>query len=182
MRRDGLPPAVQLERADRLQLDAVTDEARGAGADEDLAPLRRLLEAGGEVDGLAGGEGGVAVVGDDLARLDPDPGLEAELLHLLEGREAGAHGALGVVLVRERDAEGGHHRVAGELLDRAAVRDDAVRDLVEEPVHTPAHDLGIGVGDELRGRDEVHEEDGCQLPLHPLNGSRPGVRYRGRFP
>ena len=36
---------------------------------------------------------------------------------------AGADGALGVVLVRLRDAERGHHRVAGELLHDAAVGD-----------------------------------------------------------
>ncbi len=36
-------------------------------------------------------------------------------------RERRADGALGVVLVRGRRAEEGHHRVADELLDRAAV-------------------------------------------------------------
>ena len=35
-------------------------------------------------------------------------------------RERRADGALGVVLVRDRRAEDGHHRVADELLDRAA--------------------------------------------------------------
>ena len=87
-------------------------------------------------------------------------------LHALERRERRANGALGVVLVRERDAEGGHDGVAGELLDRAAVRDDAMRDLVEEAVDPPADDLGIGVGEELRRVDEIDEEDGCELALH----------------
>ena len=54
-----------------------------------------------------------------------------------------ADGALGVVLVGERDAEGGHDGVACELLDRAAVRDDAVRDLVEEAVDAPPDDLRV---------------------------------------
>ena len=67
----GRLDAAQVERADRLELDAVADEARGARADEDLAPLRRLLETRSEVDGLAGGERRLAVVGDHLARLDP---------------------------------------------------------------------------------------------------------------
>ena len=125
-----------------------------------------LLEARGEVDGLAGRERRVAVVGDDLAGLDADPRLEAELLDALERRDRRADGALGVVLVRERHAEGGHDGVAGELLDRAAVRDDAVRDLVEEAADAPADDLGIGVGDELRRGDEVDEEHGCELALH----------------
>ena len=81
--------------------------------------------------------------------------------------DRGADGALGVVLVRERNAEGGHHGIAGELLDDAAVRRDAARDVIEEPLHAPAHDLGIGGGDEVRRRDEVDEEDGRELALHP---------------
>ena len=71
---------------------------------------------------------------------------------------AGANGALCVVLVRERHAEGRHHGVAGELLDDAAVRDDAVRDLVEELRDAPADDLRVGAREELRRGDEVDEQ------------------------
>ena len=95
-----------------------------------------------------------------IARLEP------ELVDALERRERRAHRALGVVLVRERDAEGGHHGVAGELLDDAAVRDDAVRDLVEELRDAAAHDLRVGAGDERRRADEVDEEHRCELPFH----------------
>ena len=63
----------------------------------------------------------------------------------VERRERGADGALGVVLVLERHAEGGHHGVARELLHRPAVGDDAVRDLVEEAADAAAHDLRIDV-------------------------------------
>ena len=108
-------------------------EAARAGADQDLARRRLLLQPRGEVDGLAGGERRLAVVDDDLAGLDADARLEPELAHPLEDRERRPDGALGVVLVRQRHAEGGHDGVAGELLDDAAVRDDAVRDLLEEP-------------------------------------------------
>ena len=45
--------------------------------------------------------------------------------------ERGAHGALGVVLVGDRRAPDGHHRVADELLDRAAVALDDVAGEVE---------------------------------------------------
>ena len=69
------------------------------------------------------------LVDDDLARLDADARLQAELVHLVEDRERRPDRALGVVLVRLRDAEGGQDGVAGELLDDAAVRLDAVRDL-----------------------------------------------------
>ena len=48
-----------------------------------------------------------------------------------------------VVLVRARHAERRHHRVAGELLDRAAVLLDALRRRVEELVHPAPHDLRI---------------------------------------
>ena len=135
-------------------------------ADQDLARLGLLLEARREVDGLAGGEGRLGVVGDDLAGLDPDPRLDAEVLDLLQRGERGTDGAFRVVLVGERDAEGRHHGVAGELLHRAAVRDDAVRHLVEEPRHPAAHDLRVGVGHELGRRDDVDEQDGCELSLH----------------
>src|SRR6202035_449652 len=107
----------------------------------------------------------------DLAGLDADASLEVELLDLGERREAGAHGALGVVLVRERDSEGGHDRVAGELLHRAAVRDDAVRHLVEEARDLAPDDLRIAAGKVLGRVDEVDEKDGDELALHALHGS-----------
>ena len=47
-------------------------------------------------------------------------------------REGCAGRPLRVVLVGLRHAERGHHGVAGELLDDAAVLGDAVRDLLEE--------------------------------------------------
>ena len=86
----------------------------------------------------------------------------------LERREPGADGALGVVLVRERHAEGGHHRVAGELLDDAAVGDDAVRDLLEELRDAAADDLRVRARQQLRRGDEIDEQDGRELPLHDL--------------
>ena len=73
--------------------------------------------------------------------------------------------------MRERNAEGGHDRVAGELLHRAAVRDDAVRDLVEEARDLAPHDLRIAAGEPLGRVDEVDEKDGGELALHALHGS-----------
>ena len=135
-------------------------------ADHDLPRLRRLLQAGGDVDRLAGREGRVRLVGDDLAGLDADPRLEAELVHRVEDRGGGADGALGVVLVGLRDPERGHDGVAGELLDDAAVRRDAVRDVLEERVDAPAHDLRVARGDELGRADEIDEDDGRELAFH----------------
>ena len=168
----GAVEAAQLDRLEALELDAALDEARRAGADEDLAGLRLLLEPCGDVHRLARRERRVPLLlGDDLARLDADAGLEVERPHPLERGEPGADGALGVVLVRERDPEGGHDGVAGELLHRAAVRDDAVRDLVEEARDAAPDDLRIDAGEQLRRVDEVHEEHGCELPLHTPHGT-----------
>ena len=82
--------------------------------------MRRLLEPGGDVDGVARDER-VSLAGDDLPGVDADPGLELELADGIAHLPGGAHRAQRVVLVRDRHPEDGHHRVADELLHRAAV-------------------------------------------------------------
>ena len=135
-------------------------------ADQDLARHRDLLQPRGEVDGLARDERGLSVIHDQLARLDPDPGLEIELVHCLAHRERRSGGAQRVVLVRLRNAERGENRVARELLDDPAVDRDAVGDALEELRHATPDDLGIGRSHHPRRVDEVHEEHGRELPLH----------------
>ena len=127
-------------------------------------------------------EGRVDVLDDELARLDARCGLEAELAHRVEHRERGAHRALGVVLVRLRHAEGGHHGVAGELLDRAAVLLDAGRRALEVRGDAPPDDLGIARRRRSARRiDEIDEEHGCELAFHLLSvESRSRVRGSGR--
>ena len=137
-----------------------------AGPHQDLSRLGVLLKARGEVDRLARCERRVADVGDDLARFDADPGLELELMHGLDDPERSPNGSLGVVLVRLRDAESGHDRVAGELLHRPPVGLDAMRDLVEVPRDAPAHDLGVARRDERRRVDEVDKENRCEFAFH----------------
>src|SRR5262249_47704420 len=106
--------------------------------------------------------------GHDLTRLDADPRLELELVNGIEDLERSPNGTLRVVLVRLRNPECGHHSVAGELLDRAPVALDAVRDSVEELRHAATDDLGVA-GRDQRGRvDEVDKENRCQLALHAL--------------
>ena len=89
-------------------------------------------------------------------------------MHAVEDGQRGANRALGVVLVRLRDPEGGHHGVAGELLDDPAVRGHAVRDALEVRLDTAAHDLRIGARDERRRVDEIDEQDRCKLAFHAL--------------
>ena len=98
--------------------DAATGEPLGGRPEEDLSRCRGLLQPGGGVEREPRGECGVRLVGENLARLDPDPHLEIERLDRRHDGERGADGALRVVLVREGDAEDGHDRVTGELLDR----------------------------------------------------------------
>ena len=109
----------------------------------------------------------------DSATTSPDsiPMRTAEAaVAALEDRGGGAYGTLRVVLVRRRDAEDRHDRIAGELLDRPAVRGDVSCGALEEARHPPPDDLRIASGDE-RGRvDEVDEQRRRELPLH-----QPGV-------
>src|SRR5438045_835228 len=58
-------------------------------------------------------------------------------------RERSADGALRVVLARHGRAEERHHRIADELLDRAAVALELAADALPEAVEQPPHVLGI---------------------------------------
>ena len=100
--------------------------------------------------------------GDDrLARVDPDAHLERErrvlrvqLGHRLQDAKAGPDGALRVVLVRDRRAEDGHHRVADELLHGAPVALDLLAEAREVRADAGADVLGVGL---LRGGSEADE-------------------------
>ena len=180
-RPHGRGETLHLDRAEVLDLDAAQRQPVRARTEEQLPGLRGLLEPCRERDRLAGGERRIAVLDDHFARLDAHARLELELLDRVEDREPGANGALGVVLVRLWDAEGGHDRVAGKLLDDPAVRDHAVRDAVEERLDTPPHDLRIGARNE-RGRvDEVDEQDRGKLAFHSssVRTIGPGRNFRG---
>ncbi len=138
-------------------------------ADQDLPGPRDLLQPGGQVHGLSGGKRGVGVLDHELAGLDADSRLEPELFDGMPDPKRCAGRALGVVLVRLRNAECGKHRVARELLDDSTVQRDAMRDLLEELVHAAADDLRIRARDEARGVDQIHEQHCCELALHLLS-------------
>lgn len=95
---------------------------------------RGLLQSRCQVHSLAGGERGLRILDDELAGLDPDACLEAEVEHRLTHRESCARRALCVVLVCLRNAERGQHGVSRELLDDPAVLGNILRDGFEELV------------------------------------------------
>ncbi len=79
--------------------------------------------------------------------------------------ECGAHGALGVVLVRSRRSPDGHHGIADELLDRAAIAFDDLARQVEVARQRVAHVLRVALRGEGRETDEIGEQDADQPPL-----------------
>ena len=173
---DALALALELQRLDRLDLDRVAHQPVGHLAEVDLVRRRRLLEPRGDVDGVAGGQllvGRGVVVGDDLAGVDAGAVGELDAVarqqvlvdvaqrRLHAGRRA--HRAQRVVLVRARQAEHGHDRVADVLLDLAAVardlgghrREVALLDLVQRLRVEPLAERG--------GALQVGEDDGDGL-------------------
>ena len=102
-------------------------------ADDDPHGRSYALQAGGGVHRVAHHE---AVTGQrvDVEMDERAPGVDADagaddlpagrrqLRQPLQDPQAGAHGTLGIVLVRDRDAEDGDDGVADELLDEAAER------------------------------------------------------------
>ena len=141
---EGLPGRLGSGLAlERLLPHGVEGDRRARGEvgrlpDEDRSRLRHGLEARGGVDEIAGdhalplcpdGHGGLP--GQHAgARLDGAL-RGAQKRHRLDEVEGCAHGTLGVVLVGHRRAPDGHHGIADELLDRAAVALDALTGQLE---------------------------------------------------
>jgi hypothetical protein len=159
---------------------------------QDFARRRRALQARGGVDSVAGHR--VGSVGgradptrDHRAGIDPDaqrewpphPALPAEIqyAHPVAHQEGRAQAALGIVLVRARGPEDGHHRIAHELLDKALVALDRRSHLAEEVGLDRAHFLGIESFAEGREPDQVREQDGDGAAV---TLGRSGCRGRGR--
>ena len=145
----------------------------------------RLLEAGGDVDGVSRYERLALASDDDLAGVHADPRLEPVGCHSFAHLPGRAYGAECIVLVRDGDAEDGHDRVADELLDRAAVALEDGAQVLEVPAHARAERLGVGRLAEARRADEVAEENGDDLPGLPLGSataSAPPQELQNRAP
>ena len=163
----------RLPGADRLALPladdrlgvAVVDRVRGRPvgllADEDAVQRRSRLQARGRVDDVAGRHRLAlarprAERDQRLARVHRDPHLQllALLARPVADRERRPHRALRVVLVRDRRAEERHHRVADELLDRAAEALELRTKMGVVRREQRAHVLGV---EPLRPRREPDE-------------------------
>src|SRR5581483_10830367 len=128
-------------------------------ADEDPADGRGGLQPGRRVDDVAGGHrlalGRARVDGDErLAGVDAEPQLDALLLRPVADRERRPDRPLGVVLVRGGRAEERHHRVADELLDRAAEAFELGPQRGLQPLEERGDVLGV---ERLRARREARE-------------------------
>jgi hypothetical protein len=95
------------------------------------------------------------------ARL-PLPAQRPAFLEHLERRVAGT---LRIVLVGNRRAEDGQHRVTDELLHEAVVAGDCSGQRLEEAVLKGPHHLGVQSFGQRRESGEVGEEDGDVPPI-----------------
>jgi hypothetical protein len=161
--RHRLRLPLEHKRLHRLCSHLLAHEPLRGLPEQDLACLRRLLQTRGHVDGIAGDER-LARPRHDLAGVEPDPHLEAELLHRLAHPGRGPRCPERVVLVSLRDPEHGHRRVADELLDAAAVALEDRAQLGVVAAHRLAQDLRVTALAERGRADEVAEQNRDRLP------------------
>ena len=107
--RQRLRLALQRERLERFRFDGAANKRERGFPDQHLTWLRRLLQAGRDVDRVAGHEA-LFGPGDDLTGGEADAALQAKLGKSLAHLDRRAAGAEGVVLVGERHAEDGQPR------------------------------------------------------------------------
>ena len=167
--------ALELELDRLVDLDRVAHQPIGPLTEHDLARLRGLLQARGDVDGIAGHErlAGRRVAGHHLAGIDARPQADAHAViaqhvgvdHLERLVELGRRpdGAQGIVFVDARHAEDRHHGVADELLDRPAMPLEDLPGGGEGAPQDAPHRLRIETLAHGRGARHVAEQDGHGL-------------------
>ena len=168
-RRQRFALALHDQRRDRVCDHCGPHERKRFRTEQNLVGPCRLLQASRDVDRIADGESlfgsgyHLAGVHSDPQR-QPRPVLTLELVvepaRSLAQRGCGTHRAKGVVLVQHRHAEDGHHGVADELLDHAAVSLDDAPGRVVVPGQHPTERLRIEAFTHRRRVRQVAEEDG----------------------
>ena len=164
--RDGVGLSLRLEDAALAVLDRRLGRAERALADEHGVRVRRLLDPERRRDDVADRDA-LARTGDRVHLDDRFTGVDRDL-HAgdrVADRERRADRALGVVLVRDRRAEDGHHGVADVLLERAAEALELAPHPRDLRTDGAAEVLGVAAVAEHRRVDEVGEQDGDDLPL-----------------
>ena len=175
IRRDVLGLALEHERIDGLDVDRIAHQAMGELADQHLLGRCRLLQASGDVDRVARHQplAKAGVPGDHLSGVHADLALDrhsgARLELGVELRHGGLHldgcsrCAQGVVLMEDRQPKNGHHRIANELLDRAAVFLEDGAHALEVAGHRVAESIGRRRGIRVDQGSRVGEHDGDRL-------------------
>ena len=187
--------AFDLERRDRLQVHLVLHQSTGGLADEDHPRRGALLEAGGQVRGVAHGRVVHAQVVADTAdhhqprvqphahrqvlpRRQPEVGVAlAQTVLEPQGRQ---HCPPGVILIGNGGAKQRHEAVAEELIDGALVPVYRVEAALEEAVEQRMHGLGsqaLGQGGRV---GNVAEEHRHRLAL-PFQGAARGEDLLGEM-
>jgi hypothetical protein len=162
VRRHELGLALRSNGIDSLDLDRVASELERRVAEDDLAGLRSLLQSGGHVHGVAGNER-VTRPCHDLACVDAYARVQAKLDDGFAELHRRAQSAQRIVLMEHGYAEDGHHGVADELLDGAAVALERGPRTLEVPRLESPQSLGVELVAGARVSREVAEDDGDDL-------------------
>ena len=164
----------------RVEAELAAHLPAGVLADEHHVLRRLALQPAGPVHGRADGHELVArplAQGADhhVAGVEPDPhpqplaepalDVVGHLAQRLDHRRRRAHRADRVVLAGAVQAEHGHHGVADELLDHAAVLLDHPLPAREAGADDVAGVLGVEPAREHGEADQVGEQDGDELAL-----------------
>ena len=152
----------------------LAEQLDGFRPEEDLVGLRGLLQTSSDVDRVTRCQPFLRSR-DDLAGVDTDPHSKprAEVAFQLFVQAGdsepkiccGSHAPKRIVLVNHRNAEDGHHRVADELLDNAAVALHGFARHIEVARQHVPKTLGIQPLAERRRSADVAEEHRDRLAL-----------------
>ena len=174
---DGLLAASRVEFASGFEVDRLRRERVGGVSYEDAAWRGRTLQTRCGVDDVAhrGVLGACQRADQDLAGVDADahadpraagqPRCADEVSQRCLHAQRGAHGAFGVVLVRDRRAEQREDAVAEDLVDPAAERRDVVDEQLEARVDQPLDGLRIAMFSQCCEPDQIGEQHGGDPPL-----------------
>src|SRR5438309_8778651 len=165
--------------ADLARLRLAEDERVAGGRvgslpGEDRPRLGHLLQPSGDIDLIAGHDALVGS-GHHLAGVDTDANRQADAMLSLELRievrqplehlAGGSQRPLSVILTHDRNAEGGHNRVAHELLDRPSPGLDRRGHDGEESLKEDPPPLGVKALAQSGRPGDVRKEDRDELAL-----------------